>query len=47
MWDKADTGFITEEQLMQILKNKRGEPLNESEIEAMYKGKPPISGGSF
>ncbi|KAI1732030.1 myosin regulatory light chain 1 [Ditylenchus destructor] len=45
MWDKADTGFITEEQLVQILKNKRGEPLSESEIEAMYKGKPPISGG--
>lgn len=45
MWDKADTGFITEEQLLSVLKNKRGEPLNESEIEAMYKGKPPISGG--
>jgi len=45
MFDKASTGFITEDQLTKILKNKRGDPLNESEMEAMYKGKPPISGG--
>jgi len=45
MFDKSSSGFITEEQLTKILKNKRGDPLNESEIEAMYKGKPPISGG--
>jgi len=45
MFDKTDSGFITEEQLMKILKNKRGDPLTEGEIEAMYKGKPPISGG--
>jgi len=45
MFDKSDSGFITEEQLLKVLQNKRGDPLNESEIEAMYKGKPPISGG--
>lgn len=45
MFDKTSSGFISEEQLTKILQNKRGEPLNESEIEAMYKGKPPISGG--
>jgi Ca2+-binding EF-hand superfamily protein len=45
MFDKSDSGFITEEQLTKILKNKRGEPLTDSEIEAMHKGNPPISGG--
>jgi len=46
MWDKADSGKITEEQLLKILKNKRGEPLSEEEVQSMYKGNPPISGGS-
>jgi myosin regulatory light chain 12 len=45
MWDKADTGIITEEELVKILKNKRGDPLSSDEIDAMYKGNPPISGG--
>jgi len=45
MFDKADYGTITEEDLLKILKNKRGDPLAENEIEAMYKGNPPISGG--
>lgn len=45
MFDKTDCGSIAEDQLISILKNKRGEPFNESEIEAMYKGNPPISGG--
>lgn len=47
MFDKTDSGQISEEQLLKILQNKRGEPLGESEVEAMYKGKPPISGGAF
>jgi len=47
MFDKTDSGFISEEQLLKVLKNKRGDPLTEGEIEAMYKGKPPISGGMF
>lgn len=47
MFDKTDSGFITEESLTKILKNKRGDPLSDSDIEAMYKGKPPISGGFF
>jgi len=45
MFDKADHGFISEEELTKILKNKRGDPLKDDEIDAMYKGKPPISGG--
>jgi Ca2+-binding EF-hand superfamily protein len=45
MFDKTGSGSITEETLTKILKNKRGDPLNDSEIDAMYKGKPPISGG--
>lgn len=45
MFDKTDSGFITEEALKKILTNKRGEPLSNDEIDAMYKGKPPISGG--
>jgi len=45
MFDKASTGIISEEQLTKILKNKRGEPFNDEEMDAMYKGKPPISGG--
>lgn len=45
MWDKRDTGFITEDQLKKILTNKRGDPLEDDEISAMYKGNPPIKEG--
>ncbi|TKR69363.1 hypothetical protein L596_021536 [Steinernema carpocapsae] len=45
MFDKTDCGKITEETLKKILTNKRGEPLDEDEIKAMYKGNPPIEGG--
>ncbi|KAI6177062.1 hypothetical protein M3Y97_00866500 [Aphelenchoides bicaudatus] len=45
MFDKTDSGQITEETLLKILNNKRGEPFSQEEIDAMYKGKPPISGG--
>lgn len=45
MFDKTDSGQISEDQLKKILTNKRGEPFTDSELEAMYKGKPPISGG--
>jgi myosin regulatory light chain 12 len=45
MFDKKDTGQISEDELKKILTNKRGEPLTEDEIEAMYKGKPPITDG--
>lgn len=45
MFDKTDCGIIPEDQLIKILQNKRGEPLSEADIEAMYKGKPPINGG--
>jgi Ca2+-binding EF-hand superfamily protein len=45
MFDKKDTGFIKEDELKKILTNKKGDPLNEDEIKAMYKGKPPIKNG--
>ncbi|KAI6188022.1 Myosin regulatory light chain 1 [Aphelenchoides besseyi] len=45
MFDKTDCGSISEDQLLKILNNKRGEPFSQEEIDAMYKGKPPISGG--
>lgn len=45
MFDKKDGGYITEDELVKILQNKRGEPLDDDEIKAMYKGKPPIEGG--
>jgi len=45
MFDKKDTGHISEDQLVKILTNKRGEPLSDEEIKGMYKGNPPISGG--
>ncbi|KAE9550101.1 hypothetical protein FO519_006693 [Halicephalobus sp. NKZ332] len=43
MFDKKDCGFLTEDELLKILKNKRGEPLDDEEIKAMYKGKPPVA----
>ncbi|KAK0407627.1 hypothetical protein QR680_003499 [Steinernema hermaphroditum] len=45
MFDKTDSGKISEEQLTKILQNKRGEPLDDDELKAMYKGNPPIEGG--
>lgn len=45
MFDKKDTGFITEDELKRILTNKKGDPLNDDEIKAMYKGSPPIKDG--
>jgi len=45
MWDKADTGIVAEDALLKILQNKRGDPFTDDEINAMYKGNPPISGG--
>lgn len=45
LYDIRGTGIITEDQLKKILTNKRGEPLDEEELKAMYKGNPPISDG--
>ncbi|VDM57187.1 unnamed protein product [Angiostrongylus costaricensis] len=45
MFDKKDCGKIKEDDLIKILQNKRGDPLDEDEIKAMYKGKPPIENG--
>jgi len=45
MFDKADSGIISEEALKKILQNKRGEPFTQAEMDAVYKGNPPISGG--
>uniref|UniRef100_A0A1I7ZQV2 EF-hand n=1 Tax=Steinernema glaseri TaxID=37863 RepID=A0A1I7ZQV2_9BILA len=46
MFDKTDSGKISEEQLVKILQNKRGEPLDDDEMKAMYKGNPPLEGGT-
>jgi Ca2+-binding EF-hand superfamily protein len=45
MFDSKDTGEITEDQLRKILSFKKGEPFDDDEFDAMYKGKPPISDG--
>jgi Ca2+-binding EF-hand superfamily protein len=45
MFDKKDCGKLKEDELLKILQNKRGEPLDDDEIQAMYKGKPPIENG--
>jgi Ca2+-binding EF-hand superfamily protein len=45
MFDKKETGFIKEDELKRILTNKKGEPLDDEEIKAMYKGSPPIKDG--
>lgn len=37
MFDKKETGKISEDDLIKILQNKRGEPLDDDEIKAMYK----------
>lgn len=41
------SGIITEETLVKILNNKRGEPFSSEEMDAMYKGNPPITGGIY
>jgi Ca2+-binding EF-hand superfamily protein len=33
MFDKTDSGVISEEQLIKILNNKRGEPFSSEEVE--------------
>ncbi|VDO96382.1 unnamed protein product, partial [Soboliphyme baturini] len=45
MFDKKNTGYITEEQLTKILTNFRGESLDETEMKNMYKAGPPIASG--
>jgi len=46
MFDKADSGFISDDELKKILTSfKTGNPLTNEEINAMYKGNPPITGG--
>jgi Ca2+-binding EF-hand superfamily protein len=45
MFDKKETGKISEDELTKILTNRRGEPLTDDELKAMYKGKPPIENG--
>lgn len=37
MFDKKETGKLKEEDLIKILQNRRGEPLDDDEIKAMYK----------
>lgn len=37
MFDKKDCGKISEDELLKILQNKRGEPFDDDEIKAMYK----------
>ncbi|VDK30229.1 unnamed protein product [Gongylonema pulchrum] len=39
MFDKKECGKISEEELLKILQNKRGEPFDDEEIKAMYKVK--------
>jgi len=45
MFDPRNTGFMSEDELVRVLKNVRGEPLNDDDIKAMYKGNPPITDG--
>uniref|UniRef100_A0A915JAY5 EF-hand domain-containing protein n=1 Tax=Romanomermis culicivorax TaxID=13658 RepID=A0A915JAY5_ROMCU len=45
MFDKRDTGYISEDELRRILFHFRGEPFDDNELKAMYQGKPPISEG--
>jgi len=46
MFDRSKSGIISEADLLKILQNKRfGTPFTDKELEAMYKGKPPIDGG--
>lgn len=45
MFDRSDSGFISEEELKRILFHFRGEPFNDDELKAMYQGKPPIQDG--
>ncbi|CAJ0947113.1 unnamed protein product, partial [Mesorhabditis belari] len=45
MFDPKGTGKMKEQDLAGLLQNKRGEPLNDDEYQAMLKGKPPIEKG--
>lgn len=45
MFDKLDTGFISEEELKRVLFHFRGKKFDDDELRAMYAGKPPISEG--
>jgi len=45
LYDKRKTGFLAEDQLKKILANKRGDPLDDEDVQAMYKGNPPIKDG--
>jgi Ca2+-binding EF-hand superfamily protein len=45
MFDKRDTGFISEEELKRVLFHFRGEPFDDQELKGMYQGKPPIADG--
>jgi len=45
MFDHLNTGFMPEAELLRVLKNPRGEPFEENEIKAIYKGNPPITDG--
>ena len=44
-FDLKQEGFIPEEELLRVLKYKKGQPLDEQEIKNMYTGNPPIAGG--
>uniref|UniRef100_A0A915KI59 EF-hand domain-containing protein n=1 Tax=Romanomermis culicivorax TaxID=13658 RepID=A0A915KI59_ROMCU len=46
IFDKRGTGFIDEQELLKVLRDKRfGEPFSDAETDAMYAGKPPIVDG--
>lgn len=44
-FDLNNEGSIPEEELVRVLKYKKGNPLDDAEIQNMYKGNPPITGG--
>lgn len=45
MFDKRDSGFISEEELKRVLFHFRGKKFDDDELRAMYQGKPPIAEG--
>ncbi|MFH4976633.1 hypothetical protein AB6A40_003342 [Gnathostoma spinigerum] len=47
MFDKLESGKLKEDVLIKILQDRRGEPLTDEQIKAMYKGKPPIENGEL
>lgn len=46
-FDLKQEGSIPEEELLRVLKYKKGKPLDETEIQNMYKGNPPIANGIY